>query len=439
MTDETLVAGLQKMSIKELRQLADSVRIIGYGKLSKTELAEAVADKLNGDIFAAAAVPDPLFGRSSPPTVSDHAASTPTKLIEAHNEIHPGAVVEKHPEAIVVAAAEPHWPAGVGVCPDVPLEEISWRIDSKPKNNRARYISYIDARTASKTLDRWLGPDGWEEAYEPGEIAGAPVLWCHLTLHFPGRSVVHSDLSTYKKGRGGDDEVKLATGVKGIVSDSFKRAAAKAGVGRNVYELPELFGPVNDKGYPPDNIAETLVAELKKHGVEAPEPRVDRHVSADDAVADEDVDWTRWTKNQIYGNLDRDGAAAERFYGEALRRTGIPEPIESEDAAARVVAAATTLAAAEPPNGEAQTPGPVPPPAEAEPTAPDVAVNLWLAADHEPDDPAWSYHVQAKRALVLHTNGDVPSAVALWQTMTEGMETPLSRDDYHVLTDGLKA
>jgi hypothetical protein len=194
--------------------------------------------------------------------------------------------------------------------PDVKPEHVKWRVDSAATNGRARYISYIDARISALYLDLWLGAGGWEDRYEESTLHGEQVMWCHLSLHFPDRTVVRSDVTTFKLGRGRSKDDQLATGVKGYVSDAFKRAAAKAGIGRNVYKLPELWLPVNDKGYPPPNIDELIRAELVKRGYatsEATPIPVDQ-TSTNDVAHPIEVDWTRWAKNTIWQELDGEGS-----------------------------------------------------------------------------------------------------------------------------------
>jgi hypothetical protein len=366
------------------------------------------------------------------------------------------------------------------VCPDVRLEEVRWRVDSNPSNGRARYISYIDARAAAATLDEWLGPDSWEPTYTESTLHGEMVLWCHLALHFADRTVVRSDVTTFKEGRGKGNE-KIAQGIKGYVSDAFKRAAATAGVGRNVYRLPELWLPVNDRGYPPPNIAELIAAELKKRGYDTDAPTaVDEEISTVEATEPAATDWTRWAKNSIWHNLNEDGPAAERFYKLALERTGIPEPFKHEEDAARVVAAATTLAVAqtvEVPTDEAgtaalkdaladrdvQSPaavadaiedtprateetaaaeprdyGPGESPFDGEIDTPETR-EAWTTDGHKPDDPEWAFEVAAKRSVLRSVDGNVAEAAKVFETMTADLSHPLSRDDYHVVKAGLAA
>lgn len=123
-------------------------------------------------------------------------------------------------------------PEPLASAPVAPLDMIEWRVDSEPYErdggNVCRYVPYVDAALVATLLDQWVGPDGWADAYEAGDIAGKFVLWCRLTIN----GVTKMDV-----GKPSNMESE-----KGCVSDAFKRAAClKWGIARNVYELPTVF------------------------------------------------------------------------------------------------------------------------------------------------------------------------------------------------------
>lgn len=155
--------------------------------------------------------------------------------------------------------------------PSAPLDAVEWRVDGKPSNNKSRFVPYLDAKTVASLLDEWVGPFNWQDAYEPAPGKG---LWCHLSI----RGVI--DIQT------GHSEwvTKTDIGVpsnfeseKGQVSDAFKRAATlKWGVGRNVYDLPTLWAPVDvkrnakneDVAWPNDKTMPSIRQQLKALGFE---------------------------------------------------------------------------------------------------------------------------------------------------------------------------
>lgn len=86
---------------------------------------------------------------------------------------------------------------------------------------------YVSARTVMNRLDDVAGPENWWDSYERGEHS----IICRLTIQLPdGRVVTKCDAGgNAGMSDEGDDE-------KSGVSDSFKRAAVKWGVGRYLYK-----------------------------------------------------------------------------------------------------------------------------------------------------------------------------------------------------------
>jgi hypothetical protein len=327
------------------------------------------------------------------------------------------------------------------MAPEIRFEDISWRVDSKPtQDQRARFISYIDARTAAKYLDEWVGPDGWEERYEEATLRGIPVLWCHLTIHFPRRSITRSDLATFSEGRGGDAETKTAVGIKGWTSGAFKRAATKYGIGRIAYELPEVWAPVRvddrNRAWPNKQTMPAIVAECRKAGYDVGDSvRVDDKTT-DDAPAPTHHNWFRETKFRIFENVDGDKAVAADVFTRAMKQLGL-DSIDDEATSDAVTAAATTLHLA---NGIGKKPEePKSAPVDHSPPAP--------VDDSDGDSGAWlheygnkrsaEFELAARRAVYSHTRGDLGSAKAIFEALTETMEHPLTQDDYYVLKAAL--
>ncbi len=112
-----------------------------------------------------------------------------------------------------------------------PVEMIEWRVG----NTNAKYVSegeavkgiplcYIDARAVMDRLDSVCGSDGWQCSYTPG-VGGSIV--CNIGVRLEGDWVWKAD------GAGATD----IEGEKGALSDAFKRAAVRWGVGRYLYDL----------------------------------------------------------------------------------------------------------------------------------------------------------------------------------------------------------
>jgi len=108
-----------------------------------------------------------------------------------------------------------------------PPDAVSWRVGSTTKDKaKGMALAYIDARDVMDRLDEVLGPDSWSDSYD---VHGPRVI-CTLSLRLGegGDWVSKSDGA-------GDTAVESE---KGAISDAFKRAAVKWGVGRYLYSLP---------------------------------------------------------------------------------------------------------------------------------------------------------------------------------------------------------
>jgi len=101
-----------------------------------------------------------------------------------------------------------------------PSDEIQWRVGSTTKDKkRGLALAYIDARTVMDRLDAVCG-GFWEDYYS--EVAGRLV--CGISVY----GLTRSDGA-------GDTDFEAE---KGGLSDAFKRAGVKWGIGRYLYRLP---------------------------------------------------------------------------------------------------------------------------------------------------------------------------------------------------------
>lgn len=97
----------------------------------------------------------------------------------------------------------------------------------KKRQGPGKVLFYITARTVMNRLDDVVGPENWWDSYEPQERS----VICHLTIRLPdGMEITKCDAGAYAGMQdAGDDE-------KSGLSDAFKRAAVKFGIGRYLYE-----------------------------------------------------------------------------------------------------------------------------------------------------------------------------------------------------------
>src|SRR5688572_21062906 len=116
------------------------------------------------------------------------------------------------------------------LCEPFPSEYIEWRVGpTNADKSKGMALAYIDARAVMDRLDAVCGPDGWQCNYAFG--SGTSTV-CNLGVKMPdGEWIWKAD------GAGATD----VEGEKGALSDALKRAAVRFGVGRYLYEMPNVW------------------------------------------------------------------------------------------------------------------------------------------------------------------------------------------------------
>ncbi len=102
--------------------------------------------------------------------------------------------------------------------------EVDWRVGSTTKDKaKGMALAYIDARTVMDRLDTVCGPAGWQNKYV---MEGSKTV-CEI-------GILCGETWVWKADGAGDSDVEAE---KGALSDAFKRAAVRWGVGRYLYNL----------------------------------------------------------------------------------------------------------------------------------------------------------------------------------------------------------
>lgn len=140
--------------------------------------------------------------------------------------------------------------------------EIDWRVGStNADKTKGMALAYIDARAVMDRLDAVVGPGGWQDSYLVGE--GKTI--CNLAIKCGNEWVWKAD------GAGNTD----FEAEKGALSDAFKRAAVRWGIGRYLYNLASPWVPIEARGkshfITPEG-KRTLDALLRKGAAPIPTP-----------------------------------------------------------------------------------------------------------------------------------------------------------------------
>lgn len=117
-----------------------------------------------------------------------------------------------------------------------PPDRVSWRIGSTTQDKKkGMALAYIDARDVMDRLDEVVGPGNWQDRYP--HAAGKTV--CEIDIYIEGRGWVT------KSDGAGDSDVEAE---KGALSDAFKRAAVRWGIGRYLYDVASVWVEIEAAG-----------------------------------------------------------------------------------------------------------------------------------------------------------------------------------------------
>lgn len=144
-------------------------------------------------------------------------------------------------------------------CP-FPSSKIHWRIGNKSKaKDKATALAYIDARDVMDRLDAVCGVSGWRDEYitePPRMVRKTKRGWNgaqdeHYNEQICGRVIcklsIRDESGEWVTKSDGAGETNVE-GEKGGISDAFKRAAVKFGIGRDLYRLDSHYYPIDNWG-----------------------------------------------------------------------------------------------------------------------------------------------------------------------------------------------
>lgn len=124
-------------------------------------------------------------------------------------------------------------------------DAISWRVGStnidkqtnEPRDNKPASglaLAYLDARDVADRLDLVCGPAGWQCRY----THVGPTTVCEIGIRVETEWLWKAD------GAGATD----VEAEKGMLSDAYKRAAVRWGIGRYLYGLPSPWVDLQRRG-----------------------------------------------------------------------------------------------------------------------------------------------------------------------------------------------
>lgn len=108
----------------------------------------------------------------------------------------------------------------------LPASMIDFRVQSVNKGGYATILAYKDARADMNRLDAVVGPLNWERQHSRENHNCIVSIWDESKNQW----ISKEDTGTES----------MAEAQKGLASDSFKRACFNWGIGRELYDMPEI-------------------------------------------------------------------------------------------------------------------------------------------------------------------------------------------------------
>ena len=115
-------------------------------------------------------------------------------------------------------------------------DDIEWRAGAtNADKSKALALAYITSRAVMDRLDEIISPENWRDEYAPGPDGG---VICGLSLRIQNEWITKWD---------GAENTDFEA-IKGGLSDAFKRAGYKWGIGRYLYKLESAWVPCELRG-----------------------------------------------------------------------------------------------------------------------------------------------------------------------------------------------
>ncbi len=123
-----------------------------------------------------------------------------------------------------------------------PPSAVSWRVGSV-SGERGMALAYLDARDVMDRLDSVCGSWAWQAKYSHVGAITVCEIGIFVPIESPGNGPGYAWV--WKADGAGQSDIEAE---KGALSDAFKRAAVRWGIGRYLYHLPSPWVEIEKRG-----------------------------------------------------------------------------------------------------------------------------------------------------------------------------------------------
>lgn len=132
-------------------------------------------------------------------------------------------------------------------------KQVRWRVTHTSKDGHSgAVIAYADPRAYTDRLNLIFTPSGWTRQYEVNTLSSVSRMK-HDKLIATGKVLVTCALTIHGLGShtgSGEEWADEANAMTSAEAQAFKRSACCYGLGRYLYDLPEMWVPLNEYRQP---------------------------------------------------------------------------------------------------------------------------------------------------------------------------------------------
>src|SRR5271169_1894005 len=190
--------------------------------------------------------------------------------------------------------------------------QIKWRVTHTTQDgSRGAVVAYADPRAYTDRLNQLFTPTGWTRTYVVSTISAVTRLKKEKLIQ-TGKVLVTCTLTITGLGchaGSGEDWADESNAMTTAEAQAFKRAASCYGLGRYLYNLAEMWVPLNEHRQPfefpslPQWALPKTSAPVKSHPASGPQPTTVQRGPIDQRITGKIEGFRRILGDPIYGEI----------------------------------------------------------------------------------------------------------------------------------------
>ena len=190
--------------------------------------------------------------------------------------------------------------------------QIKWRVTHTTRDgSRGAVVAYADPRAYTDRLNQLFTPTGWTRTYDVSTVSAVTRMKKDKLIQ-TGKVLVTCTLTITGLGchaGSGEDWADESNAMTTAEAQAFKRAASCYGLGRYLYNLTEMWVPLNEHRQPfefpslPQWALPKTGAPVKSHPASGPHPATVQRGPIDQRITGKIEGFRRILGDPIYGEI----------------------------------------------------------------------------------------------------------------------------------------